>query len=136
MQDLAARNVLVSDSDRCKITDFGLSRRVEGTGEYVTKVGAVDFWSVEYTSSMLYHYTCRHACTHTRTHTYTHVHAYTLYMCYGLIACIYNTTLVYLKSVLSFVWPFTLNSLVLYWHWFLAVWSTSGGKACTEVDCA
>ncbi|XP_065187264.1 serine/threonine-protein kinase A-Raf-like isoform X2 [Sycon ciliatum] len=39
-RDLAARNVLVSEDERCKITDFGLSRKLEeDTSEYMSTGG-------------------------------------------------------------------------------------------------
>ena len=40
-QDLAARNILVSETLVCKVADFGLSREIENDsmdGEYTTKV--------------------------------------------------------------------------------------------------
>ena len=42
-QDLAARNILVSETLVCKVADFGLSREIENDsmdGEYTTKVWA------------------------------------------------------------------------------------------------
>ena len=41
VQDLAARNILVSETLVCKVADFGLSREIESDnmdGEYTTKV--------------------------------------------------------------------------------------------------
>ncbi len=38
--DLAARNVLVTENNVCKVGDFGLARILEREDEYVAKEGA------------------------------------------------------------------------------------------------
>ena len=39
LQDMAARNILVSEDERCKITDFGLSRKLDDDqDEYMSSV--------------------------------------------------------------------------------------------------
>ncbi|XP_062511468.1 discoidin domain-containing receptor 2-like [Corticium candelabrum] len=40
-RDLAARNVLVSGSERCKIADFGLSRKLDQQSMYISQGGRV-----------------------------------------------------------------------------------------------
>ena len=38
-RDLAARNVLVGEGEKCKVTDFGMARRVYNNDVYARKSG-------------------------------------------------------------------------------------------------
>ncbi|XP_019850411.1 PREDICTED: uncharacterized protein LOC100638128 isoform X2 [Amphimedon queenslandica] len=52
-RDLAARNILVAEGDRCKISDFGLSRDLQDENYYISKGGQVP---IKWTAPEAIHY--------------------------------------------------------------------------------